>query len=261
MAMNENNVRDRLEIYFYEDMLILNCSGVILVTARPLTRPGTFFYVFPGDIMPQPNTVVTVFIAEQINMNERFTYQFNQTAFLKEEVTRILKFTNGLIGIPLQLITNIEVIIYKEQLTMHSGVPTLFIKTVFLEEVITRILEFTTVFTGIPLQHVTNIETQANEEDLEINLEVSNILTPVVIPDVFFSAETEFFEEEGAVISAFISEVYHVSIEYVATTETTACEEHFTEYAMIMPDFLVIEESHAITSLETVFTEEQITRY
>ena len=47
-------------------------------------------------------------------MNERFTYQFNQTVFLEEEVTKILKFTNVLIGIPLHL-------------TMHSGVLTLFI--------------------------------------------------------------------------------------------------------------------------------------
>ena len=50
-------------------------------------------------------------------------------------------------------------------------------------------------------------------------------------------------------------------MEYVATTETTACEEHFAEYAMAMPDFLVIEELYAITSLETIFTDEQITRY
>ena len=60
--MNKNNISDRVGMYLYEDMLILNQSGVILVTARPLTRPGGFLYVFSGDIMPQPNTVVTVFI-------------------------------------------------------------------------------------------------------------------------------------------------------------------------------------------------------
>ena len=92
-------------------------------------------------------------------------------------------------------------------------------------------------------------------------MEVSNALTPIVTPDVFVPAETVFLKEEGAFISAFISEFYHVSMEYVATTETTACEEHFAEYAMTMPDFLVIEELHAITSLETIFTDEPITRY
>ena len=83
-------------MYFYEDILILNHGDTILVTARQLTKPGGFLYVFSGDIMPQPNTIETVFTAEQLNMNERFTYQFTQTVFLEKEVVRILKFINAL---------------------------------------------------------------------------------------------------------------------------------------------------------------------
>lgn len=78
-------------MYFHEDILLLNHGGMILVTARQLARPGRFFYVFSDDIMPQPNTVETIFTAEQLNMNERFTYQFTQTVFLEKEVVRILK--------------------------------------------------------------------------------------------------------------------------------------------------------------------------
>ena len=143
---------------------------------------------------------------------------------------------------------------------MYSGVSTSSFKTVFLEEEFNSIFEFTVVFPGITLQHITNIETQANEEDLEMYLEISNVLSLIAIPDVFVPAETVFLVEEGTLVSAFTSEFSDVLMEYGAKTEFTAAEEHFVEYAAIMPGFLVIEVPHAVTSLETVFTEQQITR-
>lgn len=121
----------------------------------------------------------------------------------------------------------------------------------FLEEEFNSIFEFTVVFPGITLQHITNIETQANEEDLEMYLEISNVLSLIAIPDVFVPAETVFLVEEGTLASAFTSEFSDVLMEYGAKTESTAA---------IMPGFLVIEVPHAVTSLETVFTEQQITR-
>lgn len=134
---------------------------------------------------------------------------------------------------------------------MYSGVSTSSFKTVFLEEEFNSIFEFTVVFPGITLQHITNIETQANEEDLEMYLEISNVLSLIAIPDVFVPAETVFLVEEGTLASAFTSEFSDVLMEYGAKTESTAA---------IMPGFLVIEVPHAVTSLETVFTEQQITR-
>ena len=121
----------------------------------------------------------------------------------------------------------------------------------FLEEEFNSIFEFTVVFPGITLQHITNIETQANEEDLEMYLEISNVLSLIAIPDVFVPAETVFLVEEGTLASAFTSEFSDVLMEYGAKTESTVA---------IMPGFLVIEVPHAVTSLETVFTEQQITR-
>ena len=82
-----------------------------------------------------------------------------------------------------------------------------------------------------------------------------------MIPDVFVPAKTVLLVEEDTLISAFTSDFSDVLMEYVAKTQTTAAEEHFAEYETIMPGFLVIEVPHAVTSLETVLTEEQITRH
>lgn len=166
-----------------------------------------------------------------------------------EEFVRVLEFTNMLSGIPLQTISNIEFNDHEEQHTINFGVSIVFVKTVFLGEEVVRILEFTSVFPRITLRY--------KDEDLELHAEVSNGLTPIAIPDVFVTDESTFLAEEGVLISECISESFDVSLEYIATIETTASEEHSVEYAIVMTDFCVIKEPYAFTSFETVFTEEQ----
>ena len=204
------------------------------------------------------NIAETVFTAEQLVMQARFTNQFTENVFL-EEFVRVLEFTNMLSDIPLQTISNIEFNDHEEQHTTNFGVSIVFVKTVFLGEEVVRILEFTSVFPGITLRYVTIIEVNA-DEDLELHAEISNVLTPIAIPDVFATDESKFLAEEGVLISECISEFSDVSLEYIATVETTASEEHPVEYAIVMTDFCVIKETYAFTSFETVFTEEQ-TRY
>lgn len=197
------------------------------------------------------NIAETVFTAEQLVMQARFTNQFKENVFL-EEFVRVLEFTNMLSDIPLQTISNIEFNDHEEQHTTNFGVSIVFVKTVFLGEEVVRILEFTSVFPRITLRY--------KDEDLELHAEISNVLTPIAIPDVFATDESKFLAEEGVLISECISEFSDVSLEYIATVETTASEEHPVEYAIVMTDFCVIKETYAFTSFETVFTEEQ-TRY
>ena len=197
------------------------------------------------------NIAETVFTAEQLVMQARFTNQFTENVFL-EEFVRVLEFTNMLSDIPLQTISNIEFNDHKEQHTTNFGVSIVFVKTVFLGEEVVRILEFTSVFPRITLRY--------KDEDLELHAEISNVLTPIAIPDVFATDESKFLAEEGVLISECISESSDVSLEYIATVETTASEVHPVEYAIVMTDFCVIKETYAFTSFETVFTEEQ-TRY
>ena len=197
------------------------------------------------------NIAETVFTAEQLVMQARFTNQFTENVFL-EEFARVLEFTNMLSDIPLQTISNIEFNDHEEQHTTNFGVSIVFVKTVFLGEEVVRILEFTSVFPRITLRY--------KDEDLELHAEISNVLTPIAIPDVFATDESKFLAEEGVLISECISEFSDVSLEYIATVETTASEEHPVEYAIVMTDFCVIKETYAFTSFETVFTEEQ-TRY
>lgn len=197
------------------------------------------------------NIAETVFTAEQLVMQARFTNQFTENVFL-EEFVRVLEFTNMLSDIPLQTISNIEFNDHEEQHTTNFGVSIVFVKTVFLGEEVVRILEFTSVFPRITLRY--------KDEDLELHAEISNVLTPIAIPDVFATDESKFLAEEGVLISECISEFSDVSLEYIATVETTASEEHPVEYAIVMTDFCVIKETYAFTSFETVFTEEQ-TRY
>ena len=197
------------------------------------------------------NIAETVFTAEQLVMQARFTNQFTENVFL-EEFVRVLEFTNMLSDIPLQTISNIEFNDHEEQHTTNFGVSIVFVKTVFLGEEVVRILEFTSVFPRITLRY--------KDEDLELHAEISNVLTPIAIPDVFATDESKFLAEEGFLISECISEFSDVSLEYIATVETTASEEHPVEYAIVMTDFCVIKETYAFTSFETVFTEEQ-TRY
>ena len=197
------------------------------------------------------NIAETVFTAEQLVMQARFTNQFTENVFL-EEFVRVLEFTNMLSDIPLQTISNIEFNDHEEQHTTNFGVSIVFVKTVFLGEEVVRILEFTSVFPSITLRY--------KDEDLELHAEISNVLTPIAIPDVFATDESKFLAEEGVLISECISEFSDVSLEYIATVETTASEEHPVEYAIVMTDFCVIKETYAFTSFETVFTEEQ-TRY
>ena len=197
------------------------------------------------------NIAETVFTAEQLVMQARFTNQFTENVFL-EEFVRVLEFTNMLSDIPLQTISNIEFKDHEEQHTTNVGVSIVFVKTVFLGEEVVRILEFTSVFPRITLRY--------KDEDLELHAEISNVLTPIAIPDVFATDESKFLAEEGVLISECISEFSDVSLEYIATVETTASEEHPVEYAIVMTDFCVIKETYAFTSFETVFTEEQ-TRY
>ena len=197
------------------------------------------------------NIAETVFTAEQLVMQARFTNQFTENVFL-EEFVRVLEFTNMLSDIPLQTISNIEFNDHEEQHTTNFGVSIVFVKTVFLGEEVVRILEFTSVFPRITLRY--------KDEDVELHAEISNVLTPIAIPDVFATDESKFLAEEGVLISECISEFSDVSLEYIATVETTASEEHPVEYAIVMTDFCVIKETYAFTSFETVFTEEQ-TRY
>lgn len=197
------------------------------------------------------NIAETVFTAEQLVMQARFTNQFKENVFL-EEFVRVLEFTNMLSDIPLQTISNIEFNDHEEQHTTNFGVSIVFVKTVFLGEEVVRILEFTSVFPRITLRY--------KDEDVELHAEISNVLTPIAIPDVFATDESKFLAEEGVLISECISEFSDVSLEYIATVETTASEEHPVEYAIVMTDFCVIKETYAFTSFETVFTEEQ-TRY
>ena len=197
------------------------------------------------------NIAETVFTAEQLVMQARFTNQFTENVFL-EEFVRVLEFTNMLSDIPLQTISNIEFNDHEEQHTTNFGVSIVFVKTVFLGEEVVRILEFTSVFPRMTLRY--------KDEDLELHAEISNVLTPIAIPDVFATDESKFLAEEGVLISECISEFSDVSLEYIATVETTASEEHPVEYAIVMTDFCVIKETYAFTSFETVFTEEQ-TRY
>ena len=197
------------------------------------------------------NIAETVFTAEQLVMQARFTNQFTENVFL-EEFVRVLEFTNMLSDIPLQTISNIEFNDHEEQHTTNFGVSIVFVKTVFLGEEVVRILKFTSVFPRITLRY--------KDEDLELHAEISNVLTPIAIPDVFATDESKFLAEEGVLISECISEFSDVSLEYIATVETTASEEHPVEYAIVMTDFCVIKETYAFTSFETVFTEEQ-TRY
>ena len=197
------------------------------------------------------NIAETVFTAEQLVMQARFTNQFTENVFL-EEFVRVSEFTNMLSDIPLQTISNIEFNDHEEQHKTNFGVSIVFVKTVFLGEEVVRILEFTSVFPRITLRY--------KDEDLELHAEISNVLTPIAIPDVFATDESKFLAEEGVLISECISESSDVSLEYIATVETTASEEHPVEYAIVMTDFCVIKETHAFTSFETVFTEEQ-TRY
>ena len=125
----------------------------------------------------------------------------------------------------------------------------------FLEDA-ARILDITSVFPGIPLQLITNIEVRVNEEELQFHSGVSNVFTPIATPDVFISYEAMFLEEERISISGFISDFSVASLDCVLTTRTTAAEGHLVVYEMVMVDFLVNEESHAITTLGIVFTEE-----
>ena len=194
------------------------------------------------------NIAETVCTAEQLVMQARFTNQFTENVFL-EEFVRVLEFTNMLSDIPLQTISNIEFNDHEEQHTTNFGVSIVFVKTVFLGEEVVRILEFTSVFPRITLRY--------KDEDLELHAEISNVLTPIAIPDVFATDESKFLAEEGVLISECISESFDVSLEYIATVETTATEEHPVEYAIVMTDFCVTKETYAFTSFETVFTEEQ----
>ena len=208
------------------------------------------------------NIAETVCTAEQLVMQARFTNQFTENVFLEEfvrvleefvrvleEFVRVLEFTNMLSDIPLQTISNIEFNDHEEQHTTNFGVSIVFVKTVFLGEEVVRILEFTSVFPRITLRY--------KDEDLELHAEISNVLTPIAIPDVFATDESKFLAEEGVLISECISESFDVSLEYIATVETTATEEHPVEYAIVMTDFCVTKETYAFTSFETVFTEEQ----
>ena len=194
------------------------------------------------------NIAETVFTAEQLVMQARFTNQFTENVFL-EEFVRVLEFTNVLSDIPLQTISNIEFNDHEEQDTINFGASIVFVKTVFLGEEVVRILEFTSVFPRITLRY--------KDEDLELHAEVSNVLTPIAIPDVFATDESKFLAEEGVLISECISESFDASLEYIATVEATASEEHPVEYAIVMTDFCVIKETYAFTSFETVFTKEQ----
>lgn len=161
------------------------------------------------------NIAETVFTAEQLVMQARFTNQFTENVFL-EEFVRVLEFTNMLSDIPLQTISNIEFNDHEEQHTTNFGVSIVFVKTVFLGEEVVRILEFTSVFPRITLRY--------KDEDLELHAEISNVLTPIAIPDVFATDESKFLAEEGVLISECISEFSDVSLEYIATVETTASE-------------------------------------